>query len=52
MNEGLLIRLKNNDPTLTNLNLHYNNIGADGAKAIVDALKINRSLTNLDFVLQ
>ena len=34
-------RLKANDPSLTELNLYYNSIGDDGAKAIAEALKVN-----------
>ena len=32
---------------VTKLNLRFNNIGDDGAKAIAEALKFNRVLTNL-----
>jgi Ran GTPase-activating protein (RanGAP) involved in mRNA processing and transport len=40
-------RLKANDPSLTELNLYYNSIGDDGAKAIAEALKDNTVLTTL-----
>ena len=33
---------------MTNLNLSGNSIGADGAKAIAEALKVNPVLNNLD----
>ena len=32
---------------MTELNLHYNSIGDDGAKAIAEALKVNPVLTKL-----
>jgi hypothetical protein len=41
-------RLKANDPSLNELNLYYNSIGDDGAKAIAEALKDNAVLTTLD----
>ena len=39
--------------SLTDINLHYNNIGDEGAKAIGEALKVNTSLTgiNLDLII-
>ena len=40
-------RLKANDPNLTSLNLNFNSIGDDGAKAIAEALKVNTVLTTL-----
>ena len=33
---------------MTELNLYYNSIGDDGAKAIAEALKVNPVLTKLD----
>ena len=33
---------------LTNLDLHFNQIGDEGAKAIAEALKVNPVLTKLD----
>ena len=33
---------------MTELNLRYNSIGGEGAKAIAEALKVNPVLNNLD----
>ena len=33
---------------MTNLYLYYDSIGASGAKEIAEALKVNKSMTNLD----
>ena len=44
----LLKKIRSNDPTLTTLDLSYNNIGDEGAKVIADALKGNKTLTTLD----
>ena len=33
---------------MTELNLRYNSIGGDGAKAIAEALKVNPVMTKLD----
>ena len=35
------------DGLLTKINLHWNNIGVEGAKAIGEALKVNTSLTEI-----
>jgi Ran GTPase-activating protein (RanGAP) involved in mRNA processing and transport/predicted Ser/Thr protein kinase len=43
----ILQRLRNNDPSLTQLNLAYNKIGEAGAKHLSDALKVNQSLREL-----
>ncbi|MBA2651509.1 MAG: hypothetical protein H0U73_04485 [Tatlockia sp.] len=46
--EITLTRLKNNDASLSSLNLGYNYIGDAGAKDISEALKTNTSLSRLD----
>ena len=43
-----LIEVLRNDPTLTHLNLHDNQIGTQGAQVLAEALKVNRTLTQLD----
>jgi hypothetical protein len=48
--QGIIKRLIDNDPTLTTLNLDYNNIGYEGAKAIAEALKVNTTLTTLNLI--
>jgi Ran GTPase-activating protein (RanGAP) involved in mRNA processing and transport len=45
---AILQRLRNNDDTLTTLNLSNNSINSDGAKALADALKSNTALTTLN----
>ncbi len=45
---GILQRLRENDPSLTNLDLTEQEIGAEGAKDLAEALKVNKTLTNLD----
>ena len=45
--QELCVRLEENDPTLTTLNLDYGNIGIDGAKALRDALRHNKIVTSL-----
>ena len=40
--QELCKRLKDNDPSLRELNLSYANIGIDGARALRDALKHNK----------
>ena len=46
--EEALIRLRNNDSTLTQLDLGHNQINAAGAKALALALEKNTTLTQLD----
>ena len=48
LTENLILRIKNNDTSLTSINLWGNDIGAEGAKAIAEALKSNTSLTSID----
>jgi hypothetical protein len=48
LDEILLKRIRNNDLTLTSLDLGRNQIGAAGAKAVSEALKHNTTLTSLD----
>ena len=43
-----IVKLTNNDRTLTSLNINYNNIGAIGAEALANALKGNTTLETLD----
>ena len=45
--DDILRRLRENDPTLTELSVYNNQIGDEGAKALADALKVNRTLTIL-----
>ena len=45
-----IIRVAQNDPSLTSLNLGDNRIGDDGAKALATALKNNTSLTSLNLL--
>ena len=40
-------RLEENDPSLFEINLDYGNIGADGARALRDALKKNRIVSSV-----
>jgi hypothetical protein len=47
---SILKRLSENDPELATLDLGFNDIGPDGAKAIAEALKNNNSLTTLDLM--
>jgi len=47
MFERSLQRLRENDPSLTELDLSYKNIGDDGVKSISDALRKNTSLITL-----
>ena len=49
--ESELERLRNNDYLLTTLNLNYYNLGIDGAKTMVEALKVNSTLTSLNLYL-
>ena len=46
--QNIITRLKNNDPTLIELNLYNNNIGDEGAKALGEGLKYYYILTRLD----
>ena len=46
--EEALLRLRNNDLTLTRLGLEYNQLGAAGAKDLALALEKNTTLTQLD----
>ena len=43
-----LIKLYDNDPSLTSLNLGFNNIGDQGAQAIAEILANNTTLTSLN----
>ena len=45
-----IIRVAQNDPSLTSLNLVNNGIGAEGAKALATALETNTSLTSLNLL--
>ena len=45
--EATLQRVRDNDPTLTQLELYENHIGDEGAKALVHALENNSTLTQL-----
>ena len=45
--QEILEKLNANDPTLTDFNLHDNEIGLSGAKDLSIALKDNRALTSL-----
>ena len=47
--QGILDRLRANDPSLTELYLGDNQIGDAGARALAEALKVNTSLTELKF---
>ena len=42
-----ILRVYNNDPTLTKLNLTNNKIGDSGAKALAEALTVNQAITEL-----
>ena len=46
--KDILRRISENDPSLTNLDLSYNDLGSEGAKHLSEALKENTTLTNLD----
>jgi Ran GTPase-activating protein (RanGAP) involved in mRNA processing and transport len=46
--EELIRRLYQNDETLLELYLRWNNIGDDGASKLADALKVNTTLLELD----
>ncbi len=48
ISEELLQRIRDNDPTLTDLNLTGNEIGSTGATAIATALENNITLKSLD----
>jgi len=43
----IIDRLTTNDPTLTQLNLSYNNIGVEGARELSQSLLKNNTLTQL-----
>ncbi|KAF9551518.1 hypothetical protein EC957_008187 [Mortierella hygrophila] len=45
---GILAEVLKTNSTLTTLNLKYNSIGSDGAKAMAEVLKTNSTLTTLD----
>ena len=45
--QEILSRLEKNDKSLTELDLSFNSIGPEGAKAIADVLKTNTTLTKL-----
>ena len=45
--DDFCLRLRDNDPTLTFLNLRRNLIGVDGAKALAQSLQVNTTLTDL-----
>ena len=47
-NATLLQRIRDNDPTLTSLDLTHNKIGVDDARAIAEALKTNTTVKSLD----
>ena len=48
MNPHILERLRSSDPTLTHLKLDCNRIGAEGARALAEALRLNRTLIHLN----
>jgi len=48
LDEQLLERIRENDPTLTTIDLGGSYIGDEGAKALTEALKVNQSLTEID----
>jgi Ran GTPase-activating protein (RanGAP) involved in mRNA processing and transport len=48
LDKTLLEKIRNNDTTLTSLNLYGNQIGDAGAKDLSNALKHNTTLTSLD----
>ena len=48
ISEGLLQRIRENDPTLTSLNLSYNQIGPEEVQALANALQNNTALTSLN----
>lgn len=43
----LLVKALEKNRTLVSLNLSFNNIGIEGAKAVAEALKTNQTLTSL-----
>ena len=45
--EENLRRLRENDTTLTKLNISRNNLGPEGARHLADALRVNKTLTNI-----
>ena len=48
LDERLLDRIRENDPTLITLDIYDNNIGNKEAIALVDALKVNKTLATLN----
>ena len=47
IDQEIIQRLRDNDPSLTRLHLSNNQIGDEGARALADALRTNTSLTEL-----
>jgi hypothetical protein len=50
LDKAPLEKIRNNDPSLTSLNLWGNQIGDASAKDLSDVLKHNNTLTSLDLV--
>ena len=48
MNEELIQRIRENDPTLTSIDVQYYDIGPEGAQALADALQVNKTLTSIN----
>ena len=46
--QQVLIKLRENDPTLTTLDLCFNSLGENGGVAIGEALRLNSTLTTLE----
>ena len=49
--QAILERIRNNDPTLTALDLGNKNIGDLGAQALAEVLKVNTNLKNINLAV-